>query len=72
MIDLLVPPIGKNIGHNSFKMLPTFAIGVTVDGVVPLALTRSIGGISTNKQTSPFDKLLLLLSVSLGKLFASL
>ncbi|KAG1441205.1 hypothetical protein G6F56_011587 [Rhizopus delemar] len=77
------PPVSKpdiddlNVSLNNiiYKSLDT-SVGdrpprVTVDGVVPLALTRSIGGISTNKQTPPFGKRFLLLSVSLGKLFAS-
>jgi hypothetical protein len=52
-------------------MLLTSATGATVDGVVPLALTKSIGGININKQTPPFVKLWPMPNVSLGKHSAS-
>jgi hypothetical protein len=38
-------------------MLLISATGATVDGVVPLVLTKSIGGININKQMSPSVKL---------------
>ncbi|KAG0804970.1 hypothetical protein G6F18_014189 [Rhizopus arrhizus] len=53
----LVHRIGKSTGHNNFKMLLISATGATVDGVVPLVLTKSIGGININKPTPPFVKL---------------
>ncbi|KAG1305431.1 hypothetical protein G6F62_015578 [Rhizopus arrhizus] len=53
-------------------MLLTSATDVTVDGVVPLALTKSIGGININKPMSPSVKLLPMPNVSLGKHSASL
>ncbi|KAG1490324.1 hypothetical protein G6F47_013815 [Rhizopus delemar] len=53
-------------------MLLTTATDATVDGVVPLALTKSIGGININKQMFPFVKLSSMPNVSLGKRFASL
>ncbi|KAG1166688.1 hypothetical protein G6F35_018046 [Rhizopus arrhizus] len=53
-------------------MLLISATGATVDGVVPLALTKSIGGININKPMSPFVKLWPLPNVYLGKHSASL
>jgi len=53
----LVHRIGKSTGRNNCKMLLTSATGATVDGVVPLALTKSIGGININKQIPLFVKL---------------
>jgi hypothetical protein len=53
-------------------MLPTSVTDATVDGVVPLALTKSIGGININKQMYPFVKLWPMPNVSLGKHSASL
>ncbi|KAG0752773.1 hypothetical protein G6F22_021727 [Rhizopus arrhizus] len=53
-------------------MLLTSATGATVDGVVPLALTRSIGGININKRILPFVKLWPLPNVYPGKHSASL
>ncbi|KAG1049314.1 hypothetical protein G6F65_023232 [Rhizopus arrhizus] len=52
-------------------MLLTSATGAIVDGVVPLALTKSIGGININKQTPLSVKLWPLPNVSLGKHSAS-
>ncbi|KAG1437176.1 hypothetical protein G6F55_014109 [Rhizopus delemar] len=53
-------------------MLLTSATGATVDGVVPLASTKSIGGISINKQMFPFVKLWPMPNVCPGKHSASL
>ncbi|KAG0771869.1 hypothetical protein G6F21_014651 [Rhizopus arrhizus] len=52
-------------------MLLTSVTDATVDGVVPLALTRSIGGININKPTSPFVKLWPMPNVCPGKHSAS-
>ncbi|KAG0972243.1 hypothetical protein G6F25_014068 [Rhizopus arrhizus] len=53
-------------------MLLTSATGATVDGVVPLALTKSTGGININKQILPFGKLWPMPNVCPGKHSASL
>ncbi|KAG1052046.1 hypothetical protein G6F41_014278 [Rhizopus arrhizus] len=52
-------------------MLLTSVTDVTVDGVVPLASTKSIGGININKPTPPFVKLWPMPNVCPGKHFAS-
>ncbi|KAG1017674.1 hypothetical protein G6F43_014418 [Rhizopus delemar] len=53
-------------------MLLTSVTGATVDGVVPLALTKSIGGININKRMFPFVKLWPMPNVCPGKHSASL
>ncbi|KAG1437766.1 hypothetical protein G6F55_014046 [Rhizopus delemar] len=53
-------------------MLLTTATGATVDGVVPLVSTKSIGGININKQTPLFVKLSSMPNVCPGKHSASL
>ncbi|KAG0829026.1 hypothetical protein G6F62_013723 [Rhizopus arrhizus] len=53
-------------------MLLTSATGATVDGVVPLVLTKSIGGININKRIPLSVKLWPMPNVCPGKHFASL
>ncbi|KAG1133934.1 hypothetical protein G6F37_014095 [Rhizopus arrhizus] len=53
-------------------MLLISATGATVDGVVPLASTKSIGGININTQMFLSVKLWPMPSVCPGKHFASL
>ncbi|KAG1478960.1 hypothetical protein G6F47_013555 [Rhizopus delemar] len=53
-------------------MLLTTATGATIDGVVPLASTKSIGGININKQMFPSVKLWPMPNVCPGKHSASL
>ncbi|KAG1605849.1 hypothetical protein G6F45_014109 [Rhizopus arrhizus] len=53
-------------------MLLTSATGATVDGVVPLASTKSIGGININKQIPLSVKLSSMPNVSHGSHSASL
>ncbi|KAG1595827.1 hypothetical protein G6F46_014407 [Rhizopus delemar] len=72
VIVLPVHPTGKSTGHLPSKPLLIVATCSIVDGVVPLALTKSSGGTNISKLTYHSDKLLLLPSVSPGKHSASL
>ncbi|KAG1434923.1 hypothetical protein G6F56_014145 [Rhizopus delemar] len=49
VIVLLVRPTGRNTGLRTSKPLLIVATCFTVDGVVPLALTKSSGGTNISK-----------------------